>query len=309
MIQYLYKKPQGDQVKELDKFQAGAWVYVQDATKAEMEELINEFELDPGHMEDARDSDEMPRLEREGDQVYLFTRFAHTDTDLVLATTPLLLIFHPKCLVSVAFEPLPSLEKLTNGKINIDTAHQSKLALQILDQVDDKYEKYLSEIGQQIKAIRSRLRVEKIRNQDFVDFVTIEDELNEFITALTPMTPILKRILMGRHIKLSPSDKELVEDLLLNNEQSLTASSSNIKSIINIREAYSTIMSNDLNRIIRILTVWTVLISVPTLIGSIYGMNIDLPFDHSATAFNFIMGISVVLSLLMLWYFKWKKWL
>ncbi len=309
MIQYFYKKPKDKEVRELDKYQPGSWVYVQKADQAEIASLVKEFDLDPGHLEDAHDSDEMPRLEREGEQTYLFTRFAHTDSDFVLTTAPLLLVFHPDCLVSISFEPLSGLDELTNGRIDINTTHQGKLALQILDRIDDKYERYLSDISKQIKTIRSRLRVEEIRNQDFVNFVTIEDELNEFMTALTPMTPILKRLMLGKHIKLLDEDRELAEDLLLNNEQSLVACRSSIKSVISIREAYSTIMSNDLNRIIRILTVLTVLISIPTLIASIYGMNVDLPFDRSSGAFGGLMILSIALSLSLLWYFRHKKWL
>ncbi len=151
--------------------------------------------------------------------------------------------------------------------------------------------------------------MEAINNKDFVDFVIIEDELNEFMTALTPMTPILKRLMLGKHFKLASDDRELVEDLLLNNEQSLAACRSSIKSIVNIREAYSTIMSNDLNRIIRILTVLTVLISVPTLIASVYGMNIELPFSDSSSAFVILMFVALFLSFVLLLYFKLKKWL
>lgn len=309
MIRYYHKTAKDHSTKEYEKFTPGSWVYVEKASKAEIQELVKEFDLDPGHLDDAHDSDEMPRLEREGVQTYFFTRFAHTDPDLVLTTTPLLIIFHPKCLITVSLEAIPGLEKLTNGKIEVTTSQHGKLALQIMDQIDDKYERNLSEIGKQIKSIRARLRVEEIRNQDFVSFVTIEDELNEFMTALTPMTPILKRLMLGKHLKLFNEDKEMVEDLLLNNEQSIAACRSSIKSVINIREAYSTIMSNDLNRIIRILTVLTVLISIPTLIASIYGMNVDLPFERSSAAFGFLMLLSVSLSLLLLWYFKIKKWL
>lgn len=309
MIKYFHKSSKEKQNKELNEFHPNSWVYVENATREEIMLLAEEFELDEGHLEDAQDNDEMPRLEREGEQIYFFTRFAHTEDNLIVSTTPLLLIFHPKCLITLSKEPIPALESLLDGKIDINTSQHSKLALQILDRIDDRYEKYLSEISKLIKATRSRLRVEAISNKDFVDFVIIEDGLNELMTALTPMTPILKRLMLGKHFKLANDDRELVEDLLLNNEQSLATCRSSIKSIANIREAYSTIMSNDLNRIIRILTVLTVIISVPTLIASIYGMNIKLPLDDLSLTFNILMLISFVLSLVLLLYFKLKKWL
>ncbi len=292
----------------MDKYKPGLWVYVENPKHSEMHELAKKLELDEGHLEDAMDSDELPRLEREGEQTYLFTRFVHTDDNLILTTTPLLFILHPEGLVTVSLDKIPHLDKLIDGKIPIDTTQPGRLMLQILDVIDSQFEEHLSDITKQIRSTRSRLRVDAIRNQDFIDFVTIEDELNEFMTALNPMSSILKRVLLGKHSKLHSGDRELVEDLLLNNEQSLANCRSNTKSVVNIREAYSTIMSNNLNQIIRVLTVVTVVISVPTLIASIYGMNVHLPFEGSANAFAGLIVFSVVISVGLLWYLKHRKW-
>ena len=180
--------------------------------------------------------------------------------------------------------------------------------LQIFDQIDDDYESKLNSISRQIKTIRSRLRVEQIRNKDFIDFVTIEDVLNDFLSALSPTNSILRRLLLGRHIKLAEDDKDLVEDLLLNNEQSIVGCKASLKTIVNIREAYSTIMANNLNQVIRLLTVLTLVISLPTLLASVYGMNVNLPLADSPFAFGLIMVLSIVFSMLLLAFFRYRKW-
>lgn len=309
MIRYFHKTTKTKPAEELDKYKPNSWVYVESPSEIEMHELAEKLKLDEGHLEDAMDSDELPRLEREDGQTYLFTRFVHTNDDAVLTTTPLLFVLHPECLITVSLDAIPHLAKLTDGSIDIDTTQPGRLMLQILDEIDSQYEENLSEITKQIRATRSRLRVEDVRNQDFINFVTIEDELTEFMTALTPMGPILKRLLLGKHFELHKKDKELIEDLLLSNDQSLANCRSNTKSIVNIREAYSTIMSNNLNQIIRVLTVVTVVISIPTLIASIYGMNVQLPLSSDPIAFVFLMVLSASISLLLLWFFKYKKWL
>jgi magnesium transporter len=211
--------------------------------------------------------------------------------------------------VTVTTQPLPRLDKFVSGKIPVNTTQKVKVILQILDQIDDMFETYTANIGKQIRGIRTRLRHEQVNNRDFADFVVVEDALNEFLSALIPMNAILRRILLGKRLKLHEEDKELLEDLLLNNEQSIEAARSNIKTITNIREAYSTIMSNNLNRVIRILTMATVVLSVPTLVASIYGMNVALPFDDSPVAFAGVVIGSLALSALMLWYFRIKRWL
>ena len=309
MINYYYKNVRSKSLKKMDKYKPGSWVYVENPSDNEVEEIIKDFDLDPGHIDDARDEDEMPRMEREGDLTYIFTRYAHTDDDLHVAIAPLLFVIGSDLLLTISPRQFPRFDKFIDEKINFNTTQRTKLVLQILDQIVDKYETHLNNINRQIKAIRARLRVEEINNQDFVSFVLIEDELNEFMSALTPTNAILRRILLGKHIPLYADDEDIVEDLLLNNEQSIEQCRSSIKSIVNIREAYSTIMSNNLNRVIRILTVATVLISVPTLVASVYGMNVSLPFSDRPQIFLGIVILSLGLSLLLLAIFKAKKWL
>ena len=142
--------------------------------------------------------------------------------------------------------------------------------------------------------IRTRLRSQDVGNEDFIDFVVIEDELNEFLSAMLPTTAILRRLMLGRHIPLFADDEDLVEDLLLNNEQSIEGCRSNVKSIVNIREAYATITSNNLNRTMKVLTAATMLIALPNVFFGMYGMNIDLPFQKEVWAYGFVLSMTLL---------------
>jgi magnesium transporter len=176
-----------------------------------------------------------------------------------------------------------------------------------MTEIVNQYDVYLNTIGRRIKTIRSRLRGQEIRNEDFVDFVLIEDQLNDFLSALTPTNAILRRLLLGKHIALYADDEDLVEDLLLNNEQSIEACQADLKTIVNIREAYSTIMSNNLNRIIRILTVATVLLEASTLIGTFYGMNVELPFANKHYTFAALVLFTVAINTSLLLFLRKKR--
>jgi magnesium transporter len=309
MISYYYKNIRSKSLEQLDKYKPGAWVYVEDPSREELKQLIEDHDLDPGHIRDVLDEDEMPRLEKENDINYLFTRFAYAGDHLNITTTPLLIIMSEHLFISIAARPIPRIERFRDEKIKFNTTQRTKLLLQILDQIVDQYEVFLNSISRQIKTIRARLKVEEIRNKDFVDFVEIEDELNEFLSALTPTNSILRRLLLGKHINLFEEDEDIVEDLLLNNEQTIEGCRASLKSVVNIREAYTTIMSNNLNRIIRVLTVLTAIISVSTLVSSIYGMNVDLPYDHSPQAFFGIMAFTLSITVGLLIYFRKQKWL
>lgn len=300
MITYYYKNIRSKQLSILDEYQPGSWVCVEKPSRKEIDELVERFKLDAGHMQDALDADEMPRLEKEGDLTYIFVRYAYTNDDLELTTSPLLFVVGPDLFITVALHDLPRLQHFTSGKVQFSTTQRAKLILQIMDQIVDQYEVFINNISRQIKVIRSRLRSHDVGNQDFIDFVLIEDELNEFLSALLPTTAILRRLMLGRHVPLYAEDQDIVEDLLLNNEQSIEGCRSNVKSIVNIREAYSTIASNNLNRTMKILTGATVLIALPNVFFGMYGMNVMLPFAGEWWAYYLVVGVTIVTTIIIL---------
>lgn len=292
MIKYFYKSLRSQEVQELSEYKRGCWVYVEAPNPDETELLINKFKLDPGHIEDALDEDEMPRLEKEGDQSYIFVRYAYKNAEAELVTVPLLFVFGEDIVITISLVHLPCLDSFLGGKIDFATTQRAKLVLQLLHEIVEQYDNFINSTSKQIKLIRSRLRGHEISNQDFIDFVVIEDELNEFLAALMPTNATLRRLLRGRYIPLFAEDQDLIEDLLLNNEQSIEACNSNIKSIVNIREAYSSISSNNLNRTMKRLTVATIVIALPNMFFGMYGMNIGLPWHDASWAFSVMMVVA-----------------
>jgi magnesium transporter len=307
MIKYYYKSLRTTEMQELADYKRGSWVYVEEPSEAELQSLIDKFKLDEGIMQDALDENEMPRLEKEDDVSYIFVRFAMTNDDKELVTMPLLFVFGTELLMTVSPVRLPPLATFMQGKVDFATTQRAKLVLQILNLISDHYDTYISATSKQIKRVRAHLRKHEIGNQDFIDFVNIEDELNEFLSALIPTNATLRRLLLGRYMPLFEEDQDIVEDLLLNNEQSIEACNSNLKSVANIREAYTSISANNLNRTIKILTIATVMIAIPNLFFSMYGMNLPLPFQHHPWAFPALILFSIVLLLAVVRYGRRQK--
>jgi len=295
MIKYFYKSLRSESVKELDTPQRGTWIHAESPSQAEVEDLVKRFGVEQGFLEDALDEDEVPRLEREGDQSYMFVRYPYKNSDGEMDTAPLLIMFDSELVMTVSLFHLPAVDTLLSGKTSFATTQRTKLILLLLSHISDQYDVSISQTTRNIKIIRSRLRGKGISNQDLIDFVTIEDELNEFHSSLQPTNATLRRLLAGRQLQLFEEDQDIVEDLLLNNEQSIEAIRSNLKSITNIREAYSAISANNLNRTLTILTVATILISVPGFAMGIYSLNIPLPFQHTSWIFWVIMSLNVTL--------------
>jgi magnesium transporter len=307
MIKYYYRNLRSQSLREQNESQPGTWVHVEAPSEKEIEELAKRFNLEPGFLEDATDEDEMPRLEREGEQSYIFVRFPYQTADGDMRTAPLLIIFNPEQVITISPLKLPAAEALLKSKANFATTQRTKLTLLILNHISEQYDTFISRTSRKVKTIRSRLRNQGITNQDFIDFATIEDELSEFWSSLQPTNATLRRLLTGRQLPLFEEDEDIVEDLLLNNEQSMEAIRSNLRGIASIREAYSAISANNLNRLLTILTVATILISIPSIAMGIYSLNIPLPFQHTNWIFYAVMAVNLSLIFTVIYVVRKKR--
>lgn len=129
------------------------------------------------------------------------------------------------------------------------------------------------------------------------------------MAALQPYGIVLHALLNGKYIRLHERDEDLIEDLQLSTSELVELTKSRLKTIQNIREAYSTIATNNLNQIFKRLTSIAIFMSIPTIVGGLYGMNIALPFDHRPEAFWIVLGFIAAVITSFVVYFKKNKWL
>ncbi len=306
MIKYYYRNGNGKNIRELQTYRAGSWVYVEDPSKAELEELIEKFNLEEGHLHDALDIYEVPRLETQGKTKYMFFRFVYSENSSV-ETAPILFIVNEKFFISLSKEPLPFLKKFLSQPLPFQTKQSTKLLLQLIFQTNATYNTMLNNISKRVRGFSVRL--ETFKNQDIIQFVKFESILNEFMSNLVPNNTVLQQLFTRRNLNLDEDDKDLVEDILLSTNQLMEVSKANIKNIVNLREAYSTIMTNNLNRVIKLFTSVTVLLTIPTIIASIYGMNVHLPLEDSPFAFAIIVGLIISITATLLYVFNKRQWL
>lgn len=307
MVKIYYRSVKETQLRELKKRRAGSWVYAESPSLAEIQDLCQRYQLNEDLVKDVMDIDEMPRLEIEDGTPYLFTRFAVSESGGT-QTLPVLMVISAGALITISPKPIPAFERLTGGKTELYTTQKTKLLLLLLTHIVDSYAGYLKTIGRKIRVARSGLRIESIDNKAFIQFVGFEDTLNDFLSALIPTSVMLSGLVSGKYIALFEEDIDLVEDLSLNSRQLIESCKSNLKTIVNIREAYSTIMTNNLNRTIKLLTALTIILTVPTVISSIYGMNVALPLASSPYAFYLILAFTAAVLAGLFWLFNRNDW-
>lgn len=306
MVKIYYNNLKGKSLKILDQFKKGSWIYVEDPSRSEVEMLSQNYNLEEDLLHDAIDIFEVPRMEVEDEKLYVFTRFAYIE-DGQIQTCPVLIVRSDDFIMTISTLDLPFVKKFTESKLDFHTTITTNLLFQVLFQVNSTYNLYLNNISKKIRSIS--IQLEKLENRDIIQFVSFESVLNDFLSSLIPTSNILKNILTGKFIKLKEEDKDLLEDILLANNQLIEISQTNLRTIVNIREAYSTIMTHNLNRVIKLFTSLTVILTIPTMIASIYGMNVDLPFAHSPHIFSYIIALLSIISVILLIIFYKRRWL
>jgi magnesium transporter len=288
--------------------QAGDWVAVSGPTEVELDKLALAYNLDRDLLADAVDIYEAPRVEKDGSVVYIYTRYCYPQGKEI-ATEPLLLIATADHLITVMRTETDLLQGFTSGKIAVNTTRRAHLLVQIMEAVNGSYKTQINKVSKQILRIRAQLRQSQISNQAFVGIIEIEEDLNEFIAALQPQGILLAALSSTKYLKLSEDDREMIEDLRLGTNELIELTKSRLRTLTNIRQAYDAIATNNLNNTFKRLTSIAIFLTIPTIIGGLFGMNVPIPFQHHAHAFSYVMVLILVLVLAAVWLFKRKRWL
>lgn len=309
MRRTLFSNARSTQLTEIDGNRKGSWLQLIEPTEAEVDVCAKEYSLNKDLLLDGLDLYESPRVERDGDNIYVFVRFYHPNNGAINATEPMLIVYTPQNLITLTRRNNAVIDQMSRADSGIITTQKTKLLLQVLSSINDTYFNYVTAVTRKIFQVRSRLRETKVSEQSLLDFVILEDDLNEFLGALQPQASVLRLLLTGKYMRLYEDDKDLIEDISLNNTEIIELVKSRLKTIIIIRESYDAIAASELNRTFKRLTSISIFLMVPTLISGIYGMNVDLPLDDNVAAFNVIALFIIMTTIGAVLYFRKKHWL
>lgn len=287
-------------------FSKDFWIHAEAPDEHELLMLAEKFSLEKGLLSDAVDPNEVPRLEIQEEIIYFFTRVPYEEEGRIFSV-PFMIALKNGALVTVSSHHLLFLEKFTQGKIVFSTVNRIKLFLLMLLEITSVFNKFLNDIQRRVRS--ASVSITHITNNDIIQFVTFESVLNDFVSALTSTNDGLQSILHSKPLPFRKDEEELLKDVILGNEQLIKTAVSNNRMIVNISNAYSTIMTNNLNHVIKILTVLTIVLTIPMIVASFYGMNVHLPLSSSPFAFWIVMGITGVISIISLAVFFAKRWM
>jgi magnesium transporter len=310
MIKYYFRTIKDAELKEVEDLRTGTWIHAVSPSNKDLADIFEKLALDKDLIEDVQDFYEVPRFERTGGVMYFFTRYpigGNGGKREGADTAPMAIIMGESFVFTIVQRENAPLKDFLSGKEVVHTTQKTKLFIQLMQAVTKAYEKQLVVLRRNVNKDRAQLR--KIGNREIERFVTYEHMLNDMISAIVPTNTALQQVTKGNYIQMFSDDVEMMEDLVIDNSQLLDSARSVLKTIQNVRSATEAILANNLNTTIKTLTVLTILLTIPTIVASIFGMNVLLPLQHSPHAFWAVVGIILASVSFVVWYFRKNEWL
>lgn len=307
MITYYFRTVKDTTLKEIPDVRTGIWIHAVKPSDEELTELFNKLALEESMVEDAQDFFEVPRMERSQGATYFFTRYPYNEQKEDTDTAPLMIVMGESFVLTVAQREIPQFKPFIEGKEVIHTTQKTKLFLQMMQAITESYEKQLVTLRRNVQRDRAQLR--KIGNREIERFVSYEHKLNDTISAIVPTNVALQQITKGNYLQMYSDDVEFMEDLVIDNGQLIDSARSVLKTIQNVRSATEAILANNLNTTIKTLTIMTILLTIPTIVASLYGMNVELPFGDYKYAFGGVLAVIIASVTGAVWYLKRNGWL
>jgi magnesium transporter len=300
-----------DQLKEIKKFEKGCWVNLSNPTNEETEKISRRLKIPMDFLTDPLDVDERARIEVEKKCVLIVLRipcFEGKNVDIPFTTLPLGIIFVEDLIITICSRDVEIVSDFINGKTkNLSTENRSRFILQIFLRTALLYLKHLKEINRRTTTTEKELH-QAMKNEELINLLNIEKSLVFFITSLKSNELMMERLQKSKFVKLDINDQELLEDVIIENRQAIEMTNVYSNILSGMMDAFASVISNNLSVVVKILTSITIILMLPTLVASIYGMNIKLPFQNNPHSFLITIGISFVLSAIGVIFFIRRKW-
>ncbi|KXT72589.1 Magnesium and cobalt transport protein CorA [Streptococcus sp. DD10] len=300
--------------KEIDSLEPGSWVNLVNPTQNESVEIANSFNIDIADLRAPLDAEEMSRITIEDDYTLIIVDAPVTEernNKTYYVTIPLGIILTQDVIITTCLEPLPLLDTFINRRLrNFYTFMQSRFIFQMLYRNAELYLTALRSIDRKSEQIESQLH-QSTRNEELIELMELEKTIVYFKASLKTNERVIKKLTSPTsNVKKYLEDEDLLEDTLIETQQAIEMADIYGNILRGMTDTFASIISNNQNNIMKTLALVTIVMSIPTMIFSAYGMNFknnELPLNGEPQAFWIIMFIAFALSGSLVIYLIHKK--
>ncbi len=310
MIKYF--KNINQQTVEINFPETGAWINVSPPLKQEeFSELSSGLDIPIDFLTDSLDIDERSRFE-EDDNVKLLVIKTPTEnnsfneSDAYYITIPICIILTHNQILTVNSFDNPAIKKFLHTFQNRHPDKKNMMVLKIFEKVVQNYMEHLKEINQRRNTFEQKLYAAS-RNEHLLELMRIQKSLVYFVTAIRSNELLFMKLQRTNFLALNEEEKEFLDDLIVDNSQALEMANIYSNILSSTLDAFAGIIANNQNEVLKRLSVITIVLTLPVLVASIYGMNVPIPYQESKLAFYMPVGLSLIISLFIGWFFLKKK--
>jgi len=310
LIQYF--KNINHATEAIEKAENGAWINVLPPLKQEeFSELSTSLEIPIDFLTDSLDIDERSRFE-EDDNVKLIVIKTPTEnnsfneSDAYYITIPICIILTHNQIVTVNSFENPAIKKFLSTFQNRHPDKKNMMVIKIFEKIVQNFMEHLKEINQRRNIFEQKL-YDASRNEHLLQLMRIQKSLVYFVTALRSNELLFLKIQRSNFLALNEEEKEVLEDLIVDNAQALEMANIYSNILSSTLDAFAGIIANNQNEVLKRLSVITIVLTLPVLVASIYGMNVPIPYQDSPNAFWVPLLLSLGISLVIGWFFLKKK--
>lgn len=286
-----------NKLQEITQFQPGSWINLVNPTADEINSVAEMFQIETNHIRAALDEEERAHIDTEDNYTIIIVDVPIKDNaaEHEYATIPLEIIIGDSYIVTVCLKEVEVLKEFITGRVRtFFTFKKTRFILQILYKNASYFLQYLRHIDKLSNQVEQELH-KSMKNKELIQLLKLEKSLVYFTTALRSNEIVLEKMMRMEAIKQYPEDKELLEDVIIENKQAIEMANIYGNILSGTMDAFASIISNNLNIVMKTLTSITIVLSIPTMIFSLYGMNVPLPFQYEPFAFPMVLILCIVL--------------
>ena len=304
-----------DKTEEIKEFKKGSWINLVNPSENEIKKVCENINIQEDFIRDALDYEEKARIDQEeDDNTILFVVdvpiIEKSDDNDIYTTMPLgMIVVRDDFFVTISLKKNKVIDDFEKKKIkNFQTYKKTRFIFQILYLNSSYYLDYLKKINKETEIAEYILK-NSMKNKELLKLLSLEKGLVYFTTSLKSNELVMEKTMRGKIVKLYEDDEEILEDAIIENRQAIEMAQIYRDILNGTMDAYASIISNNLNGVMKFLTSITIILAVPTMISSFWGMNVELPFQHNAMGFAIMIFIAVITTLLVTWWLNKKDML
>lgn len=307
MIKIYKKDSSKEKIKVLEDFEENSLVDCFKVNDEELNYICSKLRIDKDDLKDVLEREKPSIGSKRNFTFVVFDVPVKKDDEFLISR--IFFVVKGRFLIIFRNEELDFLKNFYEGKfINLNTKLRVRFIFLVIDEIINSFSRYLENIVKLKDSLEKEL-FKTIDNEKIMKLLEIGRILLNFESSLIENNGVIKEISKGRFLKIYENDKYILDEISIDIEEALRLLDIHSNTLSNSLDAFASIVSNNLSQVVKILTALSLIVMVPTLLASYYGMNVSLPFQEDKNAFNYILLISLVISLLIFFVFKYKKWL